>query len=371
MINTQTPAGTELLSIVTAPFEGGAPAGEDLRLDIDPRAIYSALRDARSEVRALERRAENDPASGLADQSGWKTVERLSIEALTSRSKDVEIACWLAESLTRRRGLAGLAEGARILCALISGFWTDGLFPHGDDDPSGRLASITGLSGESRDGSLLQPLRRIVLFEMHDGTPVSLWQYERSRETESLNGDAKARQGIADLVPFADIEIAARGHGRAMLLDTALDAIRAADAWRRLEAVAATVVEEPATPSIGRVLDLLASFVKIAERYLPASELHPAIDMAEPDVSEPVGEVEESVGVKVVPILSRDAMLDEIIRIAGAFRANEPNSPLSYTLEEAVRRARLSWLELLREVLPDLQPRTSVLSGLGIRPPAE
>ena len=371
MTNTPTPTGTDLLQAISTPLVGGMSAGEDLRLDIDPHAIYSGLRDARSEVRALERCAENDPASGLADQSGWRTVERLAIEALTTRSKDVELACWLTEGLMRRRGLAGLAEGVQIISALVSGFWTAGLFPHDEDDPSGRLASITGLSGESRDGSLLQPLRRVVLFEMHDGTPISLWQYERSRAAELLEGDAKAKQAAADLVPFVDVEATARGHGRAMLLDTARDAMRAADAWRRLEEIVATVVEQQMTPSTGRVRDLLAEFQKIAERYLPGAELHPAAEEAEADASVLEPSAPEDPDPKIAPVLTRDAMLDEIMRIAGAFRANEPNSPLSYTLEEAVRRARLSWLDLLREVMPDPQPRMSVLSGLGIRPPTE
>lgn len=57
-----------------------------------------------------------------------------------------------------------------------------------------------------------------------------------------------------------------------------------------------------------------------------------------------------------------------MLRIAGIFRIREPTSPLSYTLENAVRRARLSWPELLAEVMPDNNARTSVLTGLGIRP---
>ena len=68
---------------------------------------------------------------------------------------------------------------------------------------------------------------------------------------------------------------------------------------------------------------------------------------------------------------TRNAMLDEIIRIAAAFRENEPNSPLSFTLEEAVRRARLPWPDLLRELMPDLAMRTPVLAGAGVRPTAE
>ena len=46
-----------------------------------------------------------------------------------------------------------------------------------------------------------------------------------------------------------------------------------------------------------------------------------------------------------------------------------PVSPLSYTLQEAVRRARMSWPELLEEIVPDISQRMQILLSLGIRPP--
>ncbi|MEA2772299.1 MAG: type secretion system protein ImpA, partial [Acetobacteraceae bacterium] len=39
-----------------------------------------------------------------------------------------------------------------------------------------------------------------------------------------------------------------------------------------------------------------------------------------------------------------------------------------YTLEEAVRRGRLTWPELLTEVVPDANVRGAMLVMLGIRP---
>jgi type VI secretion system protein ImpA len=64
-------------------------------------------------------------------------------------------------------------------------------------------------------------------------------------------------------------------------------------------------------------------------------------------------------------------MLQEISRLAAQFRIAEPHSPLSYTLDDAVRRARLGLPELLKEMMPDLQARSAILSGLGIKPPSD
>src|ERR1700733_1088876 len=105
---------------ILAPFEGTSPAGEDLRLDATPRSLYYRLRDARAEARAQERASENDPSASDAESSHWRMVQDLATEALQTRTKDIEIAAWLTESLTRHEGLAGLAEGATTLAGLIT-----------------------------------------------------------------------------------------------------------------------------------------------------------------------------------------------------------------------------------------------------------
>ena len=66
--------------------------------------------------------------------------------------------------------------------------------------------------------------------------------------------------------------------------------------------------------------------------------------------------------------VTREDMLRELERIAEFFRKTEPHSPLAYTLEEAVRRGRLTWPELLAEVVPDDKVRSGMLVMLGIRP---
>ena len=53
------------------------------------------------------------------------------------------------------------------------------------------------------------------------------------------------------------------------------------------------------------------------------------------------------------------------------FRKTEPQSPLAYTLEEAIRRGRMSWPDLLAELVSDAKVRDSILVQLGIRPPTE
>ena len=68
-------------------------------------------------------------------------------------------------------------------------------------------------------------------------------------------------------------------------------------------------------------------------------------------------------------LASREEALRSLAAIADFFRRTEPLSPLSYTLQEAVRRARMSWPELLEEIVPDIGLRGQILTSLGIKPP--
>lgn len=75
------------------------------------------------------------------------------------------------------------------------------------------------------------------------------------------------------------------------------------------------------------------------------------------------------VAVPAGQIASREDALRVLETLATFFRRTEPVSPLSYTLEEAVRRSRLTWPELLDEIVADRDSRNAILTSLGIRPP--
>jgi type VI secretion system protein ImpA len=67
---------------------------------------------------------------------------------------------------------------------------------------------------------------------------------------------------------------------------------------------------------------------------------------------------------------TREEALAELLRIGVFFRKTEPHSPISYTLEEAVRRARMSLPDLLAELAEDPAHIQRILLAAGIKPPA-
>ena len=142
---------------------------------------------------------------------------------------------------------------------------------------------------------------------------------------------------------------------------------RALQAWNDM---AATLDELAGSdgPSTGRVRAVLEEILEVAQRFAPP-EMPGEPEAAAADGSAtPAQHVQAIVSDKGE---SREDMLRHLGRIAEFFRRTEPHSPLSYTLDEAVRRGRMSLPDLLEELVPDAGARGQILTQLGIRVPKE
>lgn len=354
------------LDVLLAPIAGDSPAGSDPRSRFDSASLYFQLRDARAEARAAERQADAAEAGDAAPAAQWVPVLRLGTKLLTEEAKDLEVAAWCTEALLRIDGLAGFAAGCTLMQGLVETFWDD-LHPMPEDGMADRVAPVSGLNGESGEGTLIQPLRKLTLFARPDGTPVALWQYQQSAEVAGIGDvDRKEQRISAGVVRFEQIEADARIAGPAAFARLRQDAGIAAAAWRNLaDAIDARAGVD--APSTSRVRDLLEEMLAIAARFGPMEAdtdeaIVPAHDTAPADAAgvRPAG------GPRT--IATREDALRIIDEVAAFFRRTEPHSPLAYTLYEAVRRGRLTWPELLEEIVPDQDNRDSILRSLGIRP---
>jgi type VI secretion system protein ImpA len=68
---------------------------------------------------------------------------------------------------------------------------------------------------------------------------------------------------------------------------------------------------------------------------------------------------------------SREDALRLLGKVSAWFRAAEPHSPIAFTLDDVIRRARMTLPELLIELLPDANARRAFLTSAGIKPTAE
>ncbi len=363
------------IEALLAPLADGEGAGEDLRPDYAPTSLYQRIRTQRNDARAGERAIDggdpeaNPAAIGLA----WREVKKLGIEAISGRSKDFEIASWMAEALVRVDGLPGLADAAEVITGLCNQYWDHG-FPalDSEDGIEDRGAPIGGLSGEGADGTLMASIRRYPLFQRSDGSDGDLFTWQRAEETAAI-ADAERRQARIDAgVPAFDILQNEERASVAMLRAAGQQAQAALTAWTAMDAAISARFGGSA-PSTRRVAEALQAILELVTRIAGApAEAAPAEEAAGDAPGAGGGDAPAAGGSGgggggPRAMRTRDDAIRQLEEIANFFRKTEPHSPLAFTLDDAVRRARLPLPDLLAEVLPDASARRMLLTALGIR----
>src|SRR5581483_4454853 len=107
-----------------APIPGSNPGGENLR--------YSGIYDKIKEARREDDDAPQGEWTHELKKADFVQVIKLATDALTNRSKDLQVAAWLVEAWIDREGFPGLTEGLKLCKGLIDNFW-DNLYPEIED----------------------------------------------------------------------------------------------------------------------------------------------------------------------------------------------------------------------------------------------
>lgn len=93
---------------------GPQPAGEEVREDPAFELLEAELAKLSSPVHSMT--------------MDWNKVNQWSTELLSTKGKDLLVACYLAGGLLETRGLYGLADGLKVLADMLQTYW-DTLYP--------------------------------------------------------------------------------------------------------------------------------------------------------------------------------------------------------------------------------------------------
>jgi type VI secretion system protein ImpA len=333
--------------------------------------MYQALKDARHAAADAERGlehgfAEEDDAKKADETSkkSWNLILAQGPPLIKSVAKDLEVAAWVTEAALRVHHLAGLRDGLRCTAELVDRYW-DEVFPLPDEDGlETRLAPLAGLSGGDTEGRLITPLKKIALTEGDDPPPIAFWQYERAANSTSN----KAAGGVT----VAAFETALRRSSPEYIRGLTQDAHACLDAAVWLEAALEARCASEA-PSFSRLRETLSQILGAlrahsgvaAEEASAASE--PAV--AEPEAAAAPGETSIAAAPAYGPILDRQGAFRQLEELAAFFRRTEPHSPIAYAIENLVRRGRMSFPELVEELIADGNLRREYFVNAGIQPP--
>lgn len=356
-----------------APISEDHPVGEDLREDRSPTSEYYALKDARNQARAAERHKLFDEESSSSTLAEWRPVMEKAATLLEEKTKDLEVAAWYTEALVRYHGFAGLRDGFKLILQLVESYWDD-LYPLPDEDGmETKVAPLTGLNGEGGDGTLIAPIRNIMITEDTSAGHFAFWQYQQALDIAKIPDEDQQEQRIAATgISLEVIQRAIDESSESYCRDTLEDIEQCLETYQAL--IQAVDADEragkdgPPSSNIRNTLqEVLGGF-----RHLTKDKI---IDIVEEEteetdeLAEGGSAVNASGGATVAsgPIKSREQAFKQLLEIADFFLKTEPHSPVSYLLKKTVRWGRMPLTELMRELLPDDSAQETYSSLTGVK----
>ena len=334
------PLREELLS----PIPGAKPGGVELRYD----PVYDRIKEARREDEDIPQ-GEWQTSRKAAD---WPQVIKLTKDALSTKSKDLQLAVWLAEALLRREGFAGFRGALDMLVGLLEQHW-ENLYPEIEDGDAEMRAAPLEWLGLKLDVAV----RRVPL----NRAGHSLLQHQESRsvpsEADATADSAKAevRQALVEegkLTP-EELEKGFQATPKSWLKSTVGDIDGTLDVLQNLDELSQERFGN-AAPSYAKLRGALEDVQRAARQLLKRKlELDPdPIDAtasgttetaSSPAVSIPDGVVlPGSIGAQLSPQpTSREDAAARIAASAKFLRQSDPTNPASYLLLRGFRWGEL------------------------------
>jgi type VI secretion system protein ImpA len=342
------------LETLLNPISDETAVGQDLRYVLfdQKKGIYwhDRIRDAHR-----ENLYEDVPK--LPD---WPVVIELTTRALTTLTKDMQIAAWLSDGLVKHNGhdrLAGLRDSLKLMRGLIENYWNEvfpEIDPEGDDGHFKARANILA----AFDARMGLAIKTIPLTESKSGSKYSFMDWEAAKsfdvsDKDGFDSDGSFGSEQAGKITIEDWEKAVNGtpyqffKGRLELLHECSQELTAlGDAIDlRFEREALSLRE------LRRSLEDMTSLIKKLERENRppevAAEIEGSLTTEDHDL---LNGKTAGFGLPAISgsIQSRNEALRRLADIAEYFRRTEPHSPVSYLVQRAIKWGNMPldvWLE--------------------------
>jgi type VI secretion system protein ImpA len=330
------------------PISPDQPAGVDLYYEKDFETIKEA------------RRQEDAAPQGLWEReiktADYKLVARLIESALTTKTKDLRLAAWLAEAWIYQEGSSGLVAGMQLLQSFLEKFW-DSLYPLIDGDDMELRAGPLEWFGSYFDptkGS--SPKLAICRSPLVKGK-FDFFVYQESRkvgyEAEVKDSEPRKKARLA-LIAEGKISAEKFDHDfdetpKAFYKKLAADYKQSLEELNKLDALCREKFTNspPSFLALRKTIEEVANSVHILlTRKLktdpdpveasPATEEQTAADTAPSQVQSAAPTIDLS-KLSGGPINSADQATLHVLASAQFLRRNSPASPLSYLLLRALR----------------------------------
>lgn len=324
------------------PIPGANPGGEPLRY----QGTYDRIADARRE---------DDPTlsqgiyKATLKRADWTTVETLCVEALTNRSKDLQIASWLLESWLHLYGFAGVSNGLVLLHGLCENFW-DHLYPSLEvDEIEGRVAPVEWI-----EQKLTLKLKQLPLTWPSDAPDESYsyvdWESACHFENLAMKDPRALQEALAKINPtVATFRAAVAATDSSFYIELIEELAQAIDGCAAVEQVLDEKCGKEA-PGLRQFKEALSAIQQLVSQDLHTRHVDTEAfseDLAAYETDEADVELWSSGG----SIRSRAEAYRRLSEAADYLLRTEPHSPTPYLVKRAVEWGSMSLPELLQQIV--------------------
>ncbi len=330
------------VATLLSPISGKSPSGESLRYE----GTYDKILEARREEDALEQGVWKRDLK----RADWNLVNRLCLEALQRRSKDVQIAAWLLESWIHLRGFPGARAGCEVLVGLCNTFW-DSMYPP-LDDPEYRLAPLHWIDEKLSTQLKFIPITSPETSDSCQPYTLADWEtaFHRAQVKQQQAAPAKDRKTIT-------IEMV---HQSAWLTPTEFfdglmeDVSDAFKFCKELEGIFDNAFGKESC-SLGQFRSVLESVLTLIPSVAGAREAEGETEVQDDGAHEYALEPvmsHETVAIPLLPpIRSRAEAYRRLAEVADYLIRTEPHSPAPYLIRRVISWGGMTLEELLPELL--------------------
>ena len=350
------------LGEVLLPMGEQSPCGPSLRYE----PIYTDIRLAREE---------DDPHLPMRQwerplkKADWLYIEKQCFEALTQKTKDLQLVAWLTEAWMRLHGLQGLACGLKLMHELSVAFWQE-IHPQiAEDDAEARKSPFEWMSE-----SLAVSLKiHVVMMTILERSPSKITLVEWDRLTAE---DVHAQDILQPKKENVPAELQLEPISRSELLALAQSSVHSKSLRMQLSQVRECIqtvqhlqklLDEKLAmdaPNLSKLMLCLTAFDRTLAALTPdlgnaqtSIEAQSASTLEDlPAEGDHVMQVTDESHSKAPDWQSgqwrtREQAYATLEAVAAYLQQREPHSPTPYLIQKAVRWGRLPLPELMKEIM--------------------
>lgn len=351
MSSTQVVTDVDLLLQPISPY---APAGESLRYE----GTYDRIQEARREEMELPQGVwQREPK-----RADWPEVERLCQEALSHRTKDLQIAIWLTEAWIHLYALPGLIRGLNLIRSLHELFW-EKMYPS-VEDLEYRTGQLTWLNEK-----LPTPLKFIAIAIPIDPTLMPQVSFARWEAAQHSDQVARRRPHGTD-VAKSELPLLQRSMAstpEAFYRELAAQISQSTQLCQELDALldARYGAQNPGLRQLQEVLDAIRSVIAPLVKFeVPTTSFQLVVE----EVQSTMSDVPAPVSATSTGIRNRNDAYRALAEIAEFLSRTEPHSPVPYLIRRAITWGGMDLGSLLPELLRHEGALNDVASLLQLDP---